>query len=443
MGHLGRLRMLYGFDRLRHHAVVGADHQDHDVRHLRASSAHGCEGRMTRGIEEGHHALGGLYVVGADVLSNAARLAGRDLGAADVIEQRGLAVIDVSHHGHDRRARQHLERGVRLALQVVLDDVFLAQHRRVAHFLDHQHCGVLLDHLIDRRHHAHVHHDLDDFGGLDRHFLRQLADRHGLADRHLAHHPRSRHLESVLAYRHRCHGTAAPVAGLLLLVARAHVADDVQFLPAVAGGLVVHLDARGLARLGRGGLALALGYFTRLHFGHAARLFLGSPLAVLLVAAAPALLLQALAVEALLLEPLVLGLFDGGPRLLLALALPVELFLLVARLIFEHLALDVGALAAHLDVDGARAALRARELQFRLRFAPQGDLARSRVGLHVVVAVAAPQVRQQLVLRILADHVLGALDPDSRLIELLQQPIDRHFQHLGELGDGNVCHTCS
>ena len=59
------------------------------------------------------------------------------------------------------------------------------------------------------------------------------------------------------------------------------------------------------------------------------------------------------------------------------------------------------------------------------------------------MAVAAPQMRQQLVLRILADHVFGAVDPDPRLIELLQQPIDRNFQHLGELGYGNVCHTCS
>jgi hypothetical protein len=57
--------------------------------------------------------------------------------------------------------------------------------------------------------------------------------------------------------------------------------------------------------------------------------------------------------------------------------------------------------------------------------------------------VTAPQMRQQLVLRILADHVLCAVDSDPRLIELLQQPIDGDFQDLGELRDGNICHTCS
>ena len=197
-GHLGRLRVLDGLDGLRHDAVVGAHHQDHDVGDLRAARAHGGEGRVARRIQEGHHALGGLDVVRADMLGDAAGLARRHLGAAYVVEQRGLAVIDMSHHGHHRRTRQHFERGIRFALQIILDDIFLAQHRGVAHLLDHQHGGVLLDHLIDRGHHAHVHHHLDDFGGLDGHLLRQLPDRHGLADGDLAHHARRRHLEAML-----------------------------------------------------------------------------------------------------------------------------------------------------------------------------------------------------------------------------------------------------
>ena len=354
-------------------------------------------------------------------------------------------MIDVSHHRHDRRTRQYLERGVGFALQIVLYDVFLAQHRRVAHFLHDQDRGVLLDHLIDRGHHAHVHHHLDDFGGFDRHFLRQLSDRHGLADRHLAHDARGRHLETVLCVR-VADRTAPPVARLLLLVPRTHVPDDVQFLPAVARSLVVHLDARGLAGLCSGGrrrLSLALGLISRQLFGDAARFLLGGLLAILFIAAPPALLLETLAIQPFLLEPLMLRLLDGGLGLLFGFALPIQFLLLMTRLILEHLPFDVGALAAHFDVHGARPPLRAREFQLRLRFAPQGDLARSRVGLYVVVAVAAPQVGQQLVLRVLADHVFGAFDPDPRLIELLQQPIDRDLQHLGELGYGNVCHTCS
>ena len=55
--------------------------------------------------------------------------------------------------------------------------------------------------------------------------------------------------------------------------------------------------------------------------------------------------------------------------LIFRLALPVDLFLLMTRLVLKHLALDVGAFAAYLDVDGPCAALRAREFQLRLRLA--------------------------------------------------------------------------
>ena len=59
------------------------------------------------------------------------------------------------------------------ALQVVLDLVFALQLRRVAHLLDHQHGGLLVQRLIDRRHDADVHQHLDDLGRLDGHLLRQ------------------------------------------------------------------------------------------------------------------------------------------------------------------------------------------------------------------------------------------------------------------------------
>ncbi|KAG1166520.1 hypothetical protein G6F35_018140 [Rhizopus arrhizus] len=60
--------MVDGFTRLRHHAVVGSDHQDHDVGRLGAAGTHGGERLVARGVKEGHHAALGLNVVGADVL---------------------------------------------------------------------------------------------------------------------------------------------------------------------------------------------------------------------------------------------------------------------------------------------------------------------------------------------------------------------------------------
>jgi hypothetical protein len=50
---------------------------------------------------------------------------------------------------------------------------------------------------------------------------------------------------------------------------------------------------------------------------------------------------------------------------------------------------------------------------------------------------------EELMLRVFADHVLGAIHLDTGLIELLQQPIYGYFEYLSELSDGYICHTCS
>jgi hypothetical protein len=106
MGTPGRLGVLDGFLGLRHHAVVGRHHQDHDVGGLCAAGTHGGEGLVARGVQEGDHAARRFHVVGADVLRDATGLARRHLGAADVVQQRGLAVVHVAHDGDHRRARQ-------------------------------------------------------------------------------------------------------------------------------------------------------------------------------------------------------------------------------------------------------------------------------------------------------------------------------------------------
>ena len=51
--HLGRLGVVDRLDRLRHHAVVGRDHQDDDVGGLGAAGAHGGERLVARGVDEG------------------------------------------------------------------------------------------------------------------------------------------------------------------------------------------------------------------------------------------------------------------------------------------------------------------------------------------------------------------------------------------------------
>ena len=100
----GRLGVLDGFDRLRHDAVIGRHHQHRDIGRLGAAGTHGGERLVARGVEEGDLLAVHFDLIGADVLGDAAGFARDHIGLADRVEQRGLAVVDVAHDGHDRRA---------------------------------------------------------------------------------------------------------------------------------------------------------------------------------------------------------------------------------------------------------------------------------------------------------------------------------------------------
>ena len=83
---LRRLGMVDGLHGLRHDAVVGGDDEDDDVGHLGAARPHLREGGVAGGIDEGDLAArGARYLIGADVLGDAARLLGGDVGLAQGI----------------------------------------------------------------------------------------------------------------------------------------------------------------------------------------------------------------------------------------------------------------------------------------------------------------------------------------------------------------------
>jgi hypothetical protein len=78
--HVGGLGVIDGLHRLGHHAVVGGHDQHHHVRRLGAAGPHGREGLVARRIQEGDPAVGGVHLVGPDVLGDAAELPLRHLG---------------------------------------------------------------------------------------------------------------------------------------------------------------------------------------------------------------------------------------------------------------------------------------------------------------------------------------------------------------------------
>ena len=118
-----------------------------------------------------------VHLVGADVLGDAAGLAGRDLGLADRVQQRGLAVVDVAHDRHHRRALDEVLLGVlehRLDLDVVggVDDLDLLVEL-VGQHLDR----VVGERLRERRHLAERHQLLDHLGHRHAEVLGDVLDR--------------------------------------------------------------------------------------------------------------------------------------------------------------------------------------------------------------------------------------------------------------------------
>jgi hypothetical protein len=153
-GDVGGIGVADGLDGLGHDAVVGRNYQDHDVGHLGTTGTHGRKGLMTRCVDERDRVALPLDLVGADVLGDAAGLAGHDVGRPDAVEQQRLAVVDMTHDRHDRRTGPQL--GLVLFLVVVVEELgqqfSLALLTRVdqAHF-GAQLGGEQINHVVGER----------------------------------------------------------------------------------------------------------------------------------------------------------------------------------------------------------------------------------------------------------------------------------------------------
>ena len=178
--HVCGLCVVDGLDGLRHDAVVGGDDQDDDVGHLGTAGAHGREGLVAGGVDEGDLAIADAHDRGADVLGDAAGLALGDAGVADGVEQRRLAVVDVAHDGDDGRTR------LEVLIAIVVDDGELLFRGHDAHLAAHV-VGDELDELVghglrEREHLAEHEQALDDVVGLHAEQLGELGHGGTLGD---------------------------------------------------------------------------------------------------------------------------------------------------------------------------------------------------------------------------------------------------------------------
>ena len=94
---------------LGHDPVVGRHDDDGQICDLCTPRTHRGERLVTWRVQEGHFlAAFQLNRVSTDVLGDASCLTSDDVGFAHKVKQRGFAMVDVSHHGHNRWARNQI-----------------------------------------------------------------------------------------------------------------------------------------------------------------------------------------------------------------------------------------------------------------------------------------------------------------------------------------------
>ena len=245
-----------GLPGLVHDAVVRSHHEHDDIRHLGAAGAHLGEGGVAGGVDKGQVARRPLHVVGADVLGDAARLAGDHVGLADGVEDGGLAVVDMAHDRDHRRPGQGVAALLSLLLLQRLHFQFLGHGLLdlVAEIGRDQGRGFDVQGLVEGGEHAELHQRGDNLAGLDAHAFGQVAD----ADRR-------DHLDALLDRLGLGHQRVAEIlAGTVLLflaLARTHhvavVPDKIEPITTFPGTLGALL-AEGIvvARTGHAPLGL-------------------------------------------------------------------------------------------------------------------------------------------------------------------------------------------
>ncbi len=186
--HASGLGVVDGLHRLRHHAVVGGNHQHHQVGDLGAAGAHGGESLVAGRVDEGDPiAVGRRHLIRTDMLRDAACLAGHHVGLANGIEQRRLAVVDVAHDGNHGRPRLLVLVDVCSAGEALLDVGLRHALWRVAELAHDQLGGVGVDHVVDLVHRALTHQQLDDVDGALGHAVGKLLNGDDLGNSDLAH----------------------------------------------------------------------------------------------------------------------------------------------------------------------------------------------------------------------------------------------------------------
>ena len=187
--HLGRAGMADGFHRLRHDTIISGDNQHHHIGHRCTTRAHGGEGFMARRINEGHAIPGGdRDLIGANMLGDATRFMGDNIGLAQRVQKAGFAVIHMAHNGDHRRTRQQFRIRILCAFKAHFDISFADALHPVAEFLHDQFGRIGINALRQRRHNAHAEEAFHHIPTTGSHTIGQFLHGDAFRHHHIAHH---------------------------------------------------------------------------------------------------------------------------------------------------------------------------------------------------------------------------------------------------------------
>ena len=172
--------MVDGLLGLWHDTVVGSNDDDSDIGHLCTTGTHGCERFVTWSIKEGHlAAVFECNMVGTNMLCDTTGLTCNDIGAADVVEQLSLTMIDMTHHCDDRWTAHEFVLIVFLVGKFLLNlftYIFSLKTELVSYEID----SFGIKTLVDRHHNADAHACLDDLNYTDVHHCCKVVGCHKL-----------------------------------------------------------------------------------------------------------------------------------------------------------------------------------------------------------------------------------------------------------------------
>ena len=180
--HIGSLGMVDRFHGLRHDAVIRSDDQDCNISNGCAASTDRCKRLVSGSIQESDGFSTMYHLICADMLCDSSDLTGLYAAVADVVQNRGLTMVNVSHDDNDWRPGLHILFRVLSGIifhnvQPLLNgDMYLTLDFS-AEFFGDKRCCIKINEFRNGSHNAKRHEFFDDCCRGDFQTGSQFADR--------------------------------------------------------------------------------------------------------------------------------------------------------------------------------------------------------------------------------------------------------------------------